>query len=283
MSNKYFDEWEFRQALDQLDSNPYDSAIRLEQYVSKYPKDYSMHAYYAYSLITIGQHDKAKAVLDNLEKEAFVDGNFLKQKRKVELVKRNIIFSRIRLLSYTDKYDDLYKFYLSNMKTIKDMDINTMDFYIKMKAGLLDPSKRDHGYLFRQIVEYKESDFLDHVQKHLSEFNAGKEEPNKNIFSSEFPFEKVLEEIKKHFLSSPRLNTGFFEDSYIFKYDGCGRADDRFVDYFRVICFHNTKNIITMCPVPNMYNVPFIDLNYISEEKPKKISQIDRFNKRFKL
>ncbi len=283
MNNKYYDTWEFKQALAKLDVNPFDSVSKLEEYLKKYPRDYSMHAYYAYSLITIGELSRARKTLDYLEREAFKDFHFMKQKDKVEALRRNIIFNKIRFLSYIEKYDDLYNFYLNNKKRIKDMDINDVVFYSCMKAGMLDPNKRkDHRYLFRQILEYKESDFLDHVQKHLADYNVNVEEPNKNVFSSKFPLDKVLEEMRKYFDSSKSLHTVFFEDSYVFKYDACGRADDRLVDYFKVVCFHNTKNIITMCPISNAANLPFIDLNYMVEEKAEKVSRIDRFNKRFK-
>lgn len=283
MNNKYFDTWEFKKALANLDFNPFESVVKLENYLSKYPKDYSMRAYYSYSLITVGEFNKARKILEQLEKEAFKDPQFVRQTDKVESLRKNIIFNKMRFLSYIEKYDDLYNFYLNNKKRIIDMDINEVAFYSCIKAGKLDPNVREnHRYLFRQILEYKESDFLDHIQKHLADYNAGLEEPNKNIFSSKFPLDKVLKEIEKHFDSMKALYTGFFEDTYIFKYDACGRADDRLVDCFKVVCFHNTKNIITMCPVSNANNLPSKDLNYMVEEKVKMVSQIDKFNKRFK-
>ena len=81
-----------------------------------------------------------------------------------------------------------------------------------------------------------------------------------------------------------KLSWGFIEDTYIFKYDGCGRDNDRLVDYFKVVTFKNSKDIITMCPSCDCEEFSHVDLNYLNdkeEQKVKKISQIDKFYKRY--
>ena len=71
------------------------------------------------------------------------------------------------------------------------------------------------------------------------------------------------------------------EDDYIFQYDNCGRDKNRVVDRFKVICFHDTDEIITMCPVFGYDGYPSVDLNYLRNEKTKKRNMIDRFNSRY--
>ena len=59
---------------------------------------------------------------------------------------------------------------------------------------------------------------------------------------------------------------------------------EKYKTFFKVSCFHDTHDIIIMYPTFNCENQPYIDLNYLNEsEKPiqKRISQIDRFNKRY--
>ena len=59
--------------------------------------------------------------------------------------------------------------------------------------------KRDiNSYLFRQIVSYDENDFIDHIKKHTADSNCDKDDPNKNIFSTDFPVDKIIDEIKKY-------------------------------------------------------------------------------------
>ena len=104
------------------------------------------------------------------------------------------------------------------------------------------------------------------------------------MFVSKFPINKVLEEIKKYIPSDKRIYNGFYQDTYIFKYDYCGKDDNKAADYFKVICFHNTSDFITMCPSTNCQYLPCIDLNYMAKEKPKQkqLSQIEKFNKRYR-
>ena len=58
------------------------------------------------------------------------------------------------------------------------------------------------------------------------------------------------------------------------------------VDYFKVFCFNdNNNNIISMCPSNHCECLPYVDLNYLKEnDKPKvkTISQIEKFNRRYK-
>ena len=61
-------------------------------------------------------------------------------------------------------------------------------------------------------------------------------------------------------------------------------------DYFVVNTFHNTSNLITLCPCEGPKGLKYVDLNYlkkqeepIKEEKPvQRKSAIDKFNERYK-
>jgi len=287
MENKHFDKWEFQKALDLMESDPIEANFRFEEYLKKYKKDYSMWSYYATNLITLGQFDKAEQICEWLKGVRYSDEGFAKQADKVEVLKKNIVYNTLRLLAYREKYDEFYIYYLKNKKRLKDMDFNTVDFYFKKKVGGAKDAKKENinSYLFRQIVEYDKEEFLKHVERHQADYNKDLDDPNSSIFAVDFPLQEVLQEIEKYIPSEKTLYTGFFEDSYVFKYEGCGRANNKIVDYFKVVCFHNTKNIITMCPASKSENLPFIDLTYLikREETPKRkqLSQIEKFNKRF--
>ena len=72
---------------------------------------------------------------------------------------------------------------------------------------------------------------------------------------------------------------------YVFKYDNCGKHDNKIANYFKIICFHNTQDYITMFPCSNCENLPYVDLNYLVNSndipKVKTLSQIEKFNKRY--
>ena len=72
---------------------------------------------------------------------------------------------------------------------------------------------------------------------------------------------------------------------YIFKYDKCGVTNGRVSDYFLVITFHNTNKYISMYPCNSSSNFNYVDLNYLkipSTSNVKRLSQIDKFNMRYK-
>lgn len=287
MGSKYFSEWEFKQAFSFFKINPIESKIKFEEYLEKYPKDYLAYTCYSSVLIALKELDNAEKVLDYVDFLVRMDGNFIKESNRVNKFKRNSIFTRLRLLSYQEKYDELYQFYLNHFQIIKSMELNEIIFYCLKKNGKLDIDKREpNSYLFRQIVEYKENDFLDHIKKHLADYNRNLDKPNKNIFIPDFPINEIIEEIKKYIPSDKKLCFGFFEDIYIFKYNECGREDNRLVDYFKVVCFHNTKDIITICPLSECKDLPHTDLNYLihntENTKVKRISQIEKFNQKYK-
>ena len=80
------------------------------------------------------------------------------------------------------------------------------------------------------------------------------------------------------------LYSGFFTSVYVFKYDNCGYDTEQAVNYFKVVCFNNSKNFITMCPSADCENLPYTDLNYLKDKKIniKRLSQVDKFNQKYK-
>ena len=93
-------------------------------------------------------------------------------------------------------------------------------------------------------------------------------------------------EIKKYIPSDKIFYPGFYEDLYVFRYDRCGKEKNKTTDFIKVYAFHNTTDLITIVPASSLDNMPYVDLNYMIENdnaNVKRLSQIDRFNKRFNL
>lgn len=285
MQSQYFDCWEFRHIFHLVETNPKEAKRQFDDYFEKYPTDYSAYAYYTYVLIVLGYLDEAEQILNYLKTAYLNDVNFMKHNKKVDLIRDNIIFNTLKLLSYQGKYEELLVFHNDNIQTVKKLNLFSLEFYCKQKLGIqISGEKEKFPYLFKQIANYSEKEFLEHIKKHLSDYNQDKEQPNDSVFVPNFPVNKVLEEVKKYVGSNERLFSGFYEDSYIFKYNGCGRIKNKLVDYFRVIALNNTDCFITMFPSDDCETMPFIDLNYMVPEdfpKTKRLSQIDKFNKRF--
>ena len=84
-----------------------------------------------------------------------------------------------------------------------------------------------------------------------------------------------------------RICLGLYDDMYVFKYDSCGKDNYKIVNYFKVICFEGTSQIITMYPASDCEKLPYIDLNYMKtkEDTPKikVLTQREKFNTRYNL
>lgn len=288
MGTKYFNNWEFQQALSLSETNPFEAKVKFENYLTKYPEDYSAYPSYISCLITLGNFDEAKKKLDYIKNIQYVDNKFKLKLVKDKKLKTRFIFSYLQLLTYQGKYEEVYKFFINYPLEIKK-DLSSVVFYCKCRLGMIEPTTRiKYFYLFRQIVNYDELDFLFHIRKHTADFNKDLDISNPAIFNSDFPIDNVIETIKSYMPSTKRLFTGFYEDTYIFKYDCCGRVNNKSTNYFRVVCFHDTSNIITMYPNHGCEELPYIDLNYLNKStcmtnsKTRTLSQIDKFNQRYK-
>ena len=279
----YFNKEEFNNALSFYETNPLLCKEKFEEYFLKYPKDYSAYSYYISVLINLGLFQEAHKLINELEK-VINNNNVIHDVQKIIFIRNNLVFTKTKLLCYEENYQEAYNLLLKN----KNIDIRTYEFlelYCRSKLGLLKEERRFNSYIFRQIIEYRENDFREHINKHLASGNINTTTPNENIFVEEFPIDKVIPEIKKHFTSDKALYPGFFEDIYTFKYNMCGKDNGKLVNYFKATVFHNTDNIITMFPTKDCEHLPFTDLNYLKfeeKEKVKTISQIDKFNNRFR-
>lgn len=281
----YFNKFEFDKANDIKWINPELSLQLFNEYFKKYPYDYSSYPFYIDVLINFGYINKAIDLKNKVNKMVSLDQKYLDNKDKLLHFKYGMIYCEMRLLSLLGEYEKLMNYAYENESILSSFNDNYNNggviFYCKKKLGLLDPSRRDNNkYLFRQILEYREDDFKDHIKKHLST----NDEENSCVFSDDFPFEKIFLEIKKIIPCNKKIRTSVFDDKYIFKFDNCGRANHKLTDFFEVITLQDSSDFITMYPTNISSNILHFDLNYLREIesiKEEKISQIDKFYKRY--
>ena len=295
MKNKYYDENEFKYILTFLETNILLAKTKLEEYLEKYPKDHCAYSYYASVLITLGEFENAEKILNYAEILINSDKKLRNKINKIsyEKNKANIIKNKLRLLCYQEKYYELYNYYQKYQSEIAkiEFEIAPCFFYCRKKLGLLEENRRaNHSYSFRQIVRYEEDDFLEHIKKYLEPYTQDVDKTKLKLFNPDFPIEELIKEVKKYILSSSRLYPSFYVDSYVFKYNECGKVNGKSVDYFRVVCIHNTSDIITIYPDVDCQALPHTDLNYMNKYysqpktlslKHKGLSQIEKFNLRY--
>ena len=223
MKEKYFDPWEFKHAIDFINTRPSEANKKFEEYLKQYPNDYSCYPFYVTSLINLGNFNKAWQIIHNLEKNYVKDAQFSTQPSKVKMVKENIMYCKLKIFIFTEKYKEAYNLYKNNKKTLDDLNLQHVFFFCRSKVDKenIKPEEID-CYSYRQMLTYTEEDFKDHIKKHTADYNQHFDEPNKLIFNPDFPLDAIIEETKKYIPSAKKTHPGFYEDIYIFKYDQCG-------------------------------------------------------------
>ena len=285
MQKQYFNTFEFRQALDLQTINPHEACIKFKEYINNYPEDYSAYCYYASTLLMLGNNLEIEEMLNKAKYLADHDYKFKLDSNKYVHFLHEYYFALIKLYCYNSDYEKAYDLLLNHSNEIS-LNIGHLLFYIKKKLNMpFKGSVSKLSYLYKQILNYKEEDFIHHIKKHTQDFNKNLDNPNSSFFTSDFPLIDVINEVKKYIPSNKGLFRGFIEDEYTFKYMACGKYKNKMVDYFIINAFHNTNQYITMCPTDNANERNYIDLDYMIKEKvqTKRLSQIDKFNKKYNL
>ena len=286
MSKNYYNVKQFLDAINLINTKLDIAIIKLEKYIEDYPLDYSGYSAYASALIKKGRFHEAEKMINYVDK-CFDEGII---KHSVVEKQNNLILNKLKLYLYTERYQEFNRLYKEKYRMLQEYNIElTIPFYYNSKQlGSLNLEKKeDNGYIVNQIIEYSEKDFQEHIKKHLSDYWDKVTETSSNIFEPDFPLKKILDYVKNNVPNDNKIHNGFFDNVYIYKFDENGRVDHKLVNYFKIVTFHNTNNLITMFPIDFGEYMTYTDLNFLKEKKEepkiKRISQIDKFNKKYNL
>ncbi len=285
MKNKYFNYLRYKKAENLIETNPFVAKDAFEDYIERYPEDYNALFMYSYVLLILKDLEGAKKVVEEAKALYTCDTHFFRTNEKKEWADFNYKMSNLRILAREKKYQELKDYYDEIKYTHSFHQMELIEDICRIKLGEdIDISKKP--YYLKQLRSYSEDSFYYHILRHTADYNAKLTRPKTSFFSPDFDLEKVIEEIKRIIPNKKGLAYGFFEDTYVFKYDGCGRYNNKVQDYFKLICLSDNSSFITMYPSINLDKMPNIDLNYINNKEDKiiiTISQIDKFNKKYKL
>ena len=280
----YFNSLDFEKAFQLICINPYEAKLKFEKYIDNYPKDYYTMCFYSNVLLTLNDVVGAKEILEKSLVLSQSDKKFQKNERKLNFYEVAYVFSKLSILIREKKFKDFYEYYNNNKFPYITNHFKSSKYFCDIKLGL-NVKEEYMGYLLKQVKNYSESEFLNHIRKHLMDINIEQENENSSVFAVDFDVKKVLEEVKK-FIPSEKKLCNKIADIYIFKYDSCGRCNGKLQDYFRVVCIQNTIDFITMFPTIDSRNLPYFDLNYMHDShnsKVKRLSQIEKFNRKYNI
>lgn len=277
MNCENYDNFYLYKIIKTLNDDPYYSINKLEEYINNFPNDYFGYSYYLKLLIDVGRLDDADLLIKKIEDSTLLE--------KIDI---HFLFAKLRVLVFKGKYEQAHELYTEHKEELLRKDPRTIVFeviYARVKNLPLNTvdGPNSNFYFYNQFVNYSEKSFLNHIKKHLSSCTDEFDVMNAAMFTPEFPYKKVIEEIKRTIPNDKHLLYSFFNDLYVFKYDFCGRSNNKTTDYFKVIASHDTNNLITMYPYLYGECVPYTDFNYLNNNRSKvrRLSQIDKFNQKY--
>lgn len=290
MQARHFNNYENKRARSNIMTNPLEAKAQYEEYIKKYPYDASAYPQYCYVLIILGELQEAEKILNDTQLMIDRDIKIYKTKQSsfdLDRIYFDIYLNKLRISLAKGNYQDALELLQLDKYNINSRGL--MTYYCKRQLGLLDTESKQRNmdsYLFNQVIEYRKEDFIDHINHHQADYNMNLDEPDNYIFAFDFPIDSIIQECEKYVPSDKKLLMDLLNDRYYFKYDGCGRVDNKLTDYFCIVCFHNTGDMITMYPQNYGENLPYIDLNHMKPEEPqepktKRLSQIDKFNQKY--
>ena len=192
----YFNIKEFKYIINSIQLDPWYAITKFKKYFAKYPKDYTGYAYFICTLIIIKELDAAEKILHYVFQLIENDSRYQNNPNYLNHFQKDFFFVKAKLLSYQEKYQELYQLFLEN-PNLEFENSHYLLLICKKKLGILN--KKDcqtSVYFYQQIIDYKEKAFIEHIRRHQYDYNLTQNKPNKAIFDRNFPFNKVLEIIK---------------------------------------------------------------------------------------
>ena len=272
MNDRFCDMKEYEMIKSLISTDPLGAISRLEEYLTKYPRHHTAINCYITVLIMLSKFEEAEKVSNDLEQMYNKDEMFKKNIGSSKYFEIICAYIKLKILYFLGKYEELYEFYKDNYIILKDKLLRSDKVFIELKSGIKSNLNRDEedSYLVKQMIRYDKSDFKRHIQEHFfCDYDEVRQTSN-SVFSPGFPVYKVITEIKKNIPSDKKICNALNSNVYIFKLDNCGVVDGNNVDYLRVVCFHNTKNLITVYPIKDSGKLPYTDINYIMEENERQ-------------
>ena len=256
------------------------------------------------ALIKKQDYDKVK---EHLNKEVFDDKMTMIKLGKVELLKGNFEKAE-EYLKVVDIENDNVNYYFEGFylkalvkfrlkkydetlyildlieKNSERMELKEMTYEFermrlcisKSQNKMIDIDIDTNSYSQRQIASYSKQDALRHIISH----HCGENSISK--FQSEEQVRQIFDSIGD-LLTSENVIYDSSYDKYIIKYSYVGSCKDNAnIHQLSVITLPGTKDIITMYPLNgNESNIIVEEHDQPKKNKVKRLSQIEKFNKRY--
>ncbi|MBP3461310.1 MAG: hypothetical protein J6K21_02760 [Bacilli bacterium] len=249
-----------------------DKALERVNQLSKFGKEYEDNVLYYLGKIELMDKNYDNAIQ-----------YFSKISDKKVKTYKSAKLKEIMILIKQEKYKEAYELFkiVSNIKlNIESDNLERMILiYLNKKLNLNIDIKCNH-YIEKLIVEYNKEVVIKHISKHKYY------DSNKSIhtlFNHGIDIEKIYDFAYNN-ISEENYIDNNFTDCYILRYNNVGINEKGVYNYLKVVTLPNSKEIITIYPCDNIHINNIIyneEINTLEKPKIKKISQVDKFNKKY--
>lgn len=200
-----------------------------------------------------------------------------KQKR-LEIGITGLVELEIKRENYQKAYD-----YLLSLNGQEDSKLRRQTiFYLKNKLNLLTEKEKEYHalkYDEKQFLNYDKNKALYHIKMHQKE----SEDPKRTLFFEEINIEEIYEIAEEKIKDKAPIKSTLTETYIVELEKEVGILQKKPTNKIYVITEVNTKNIITIYPVPSYYNSKNKeeDKNEYKGRQRTRMSQIEKFNQKY--
>lgn len=220
-----------------------------EEYIKSYPNDIYIYLVYINVLLKLGRTEKARELYNQVK--------LAKKEHKNNI--NTHFYATVKLLLQEEKYQECLDFLNDhkNLFTVKE-DSNYVRTFCKSMLGKPIIDIGYDGYIYNQIINYREEDAIEHIREHANKDNKDA----KGFFSPDIDIEECFHIIRSRIPHSLKLYVGVMYYDSIFKIEDCGTYDGEKTDLVVATGIVNTDKILTIYPNRNINKQAFIDITH---------------------
>ena len=199
---------------------------------------------------------------------------------------KRILVEKAKNKAYTFTVQIKYSNYhsVSRCRTLNNPINNAKEMYLLLEDIFDDLYDVDSPIRLVGVSASKLITYNDEIYQ-ISIFDNLDEDEKKilhSVYSEDINIEELYEYTSAQIQNLEPIE-GSINDKYIIKCDKIVgiTIDKQPTDTIKVIVIPNTKDIITMYPIPTINNKLEIENNYTSSKQKVRESQIDKFNRRY--
>ena len=180
-----------------------------------------------------------------------------------------------------DYYEEAYKLFNSLDWSVDDPLYSQLEYIekiLKIKVGTYEGNPLEEPPFITKLLYYDEDFSKEHIREHL-----WKKDKEKHTLFNDIDIDTLIFNVKKVLPESKKIQKFALNDIYLFSFSKIGRDNHNLL---KVITTKGTYDIVSMYPADEITKEYINDnlyLEYLEEKnlKIKRLSQIEKFNKRY--